>query len=135
MIKQNLTVIPSGLIQSGKVVITADTDSGLLDFSETIIAGIGWFTKTIQKMQELTIDPKLLLSSSIKPKLKFMTRGITLEVLDNGLISVEYVDAENYLKGTAAVDLTGHYFEIMDVHVQGKLDGYDVELILTAEKD
>jgi len=136
MIKQTLKVVPHGLIQSGQVIITADEKSGIVDLSETVVAGIGFFNKTISAMKEFKlINPSLLLSSSIKPGMKLSVGGVTLEVQENNLVNVVYVNGEDSLSGTAGLDLSGHYFEILFVHLNGKLDGYTVELELTAEQD
>jgi|GEM_PF-4340931 len=136
MIKHTLKVVPHGYIQSGQAVITADEKTGIVDLSATEVVGIAFFSKTISQMKEFKlIDPNLLLSASIHPGMSLSVGGVSLDVQENGLVNVKYANGADHLEGTAGLDLKGHFFEILFVHLTGQLDGYDVELELVSEND
>lgn len=132
MIKQTFSVVPHGLIESGQVDFSADEKTGLIDFEETIVAGIGPFTTTDQHQGEFKIEPTLLLSTSIKPGMKMQVSFVEIYIKDKTTATVSINAPDMQLSGEAELDLTGEYLFINGVVLNGSVKGQSITLELKA---
>ncbi len=134
MISQILKVIPQGLVESGSVSLTVDTDTGLIDFNESIVGGIGPFTDTDAHSGELKIDPTLLLSKKILTGMKMSTGVATMYVSQiadgKATVNISLASPNIQMSGTAELDLSGEYIAIDHVLLTGTVSGDAVTLEL-----
>lgn len=131
---QTLIVVPQGLIESGTATLKCDTKSGIIDFSETIVAGIGPFNETYTESGEISIDPKYLLPENIVLGLKMSIGPVALEVTSvvGKLASVSVVvnSPKMQMKGDAQIDLSQDYIFVRHVLLSGPIKGTKVTLEL-----
>lgn len=134
MIRQVLTVIPHGIIESGQVVLQADEKTGLLDLSESLLVGWSIFSKTIQNAQELKIDPQILLSANIREGMKLQVGVVSIEiqsVMGNlAAAEISYSQGADHLSGLIDIDLSGQYWAVQHVLASGVIEGQSIELEL-----
>jgi hypothetical protein len=128
VIKQTLTAVPQGIIQSGSVNVSADEITGLVDFNASVLAGVWVMSKTVAESDEIKIDPSLLLSVNLKPGLALKIGNTTINVGEDGACALAVNSPDMTLTGTAQLDLTGEYLYIEHIVLQGTVQANDVTL-------
>lgn len=128
--KQTFSVVPQGLIEGGQVDFSADEKTGMIDFEETIIAGIGPFTQTDSHSGEFKLDPSLLLSENIKPGMKWTVGVVTIYIVDKTKATVSVNSPDMQMSGEAELDLSDRYIFINGVILKGTAKGQDITLEL-----
>lgn len=130
--KQTFSVVPQGLIEGGQVDFSADEKTGMIDFEETIIAGIGPFTQTDSHQGEFKIEPSLLLSENIKPRMKWTVGVVTIFIVDKTKATVSVNSPDMQMSGEAELDLSGEFIFINGVKLTGTAKGQSITLELKA---
>lgn len=130
--KQTFSVVPQGLIEGGQVDFSADEKTGMIDFEETIIAGIGPFTQTDHNTGEFKLEPSLLLSENIKPGMKWTVGVVTIYIVDKTKATVSVNAPDMQMSGEAALDLSNEFIFINGVILKGNAKGQDITLELKA---
>lgn len=135
MIKQVLNIVPHGLIQDGIVTFLIDENTGLIEVTSDIEAGVSIFSEHFTDDEKVKLDPTELLSAGIVDGLKVAIGPASLEFGSvtagkSALAKVSVQGDDIGLKGFVLVDLGGKYISVGRLRVSGKIKGYDVDLEL-----
>lgn len=133
MMNQTLSVVPQGLIEGGSVSLQAD-DAGVITFSGSVVAGIGWFSRTFADSGSLKIDPSLLLCKNLKAGQVFEFPGVEITIKSvavfGGYADIKITEGTDALTGTAMLDLSHDDLMFKHILLSGTADGHDVTIEL-----
>jgi hypothetical protein len=135
MIVQHFTAVPQGLIESGSLDLRVDTDSGLIQFSASIVAGVSIFSKTVTESEAVKVSPDLLKSRNVAKGLSLSIGPVSFVVSSVsgesafGDLSIKTSDLD--FTGTVAIDLSGEDVLFTHVIATGTAYGEPATLELT----
>lgn len=131
MIKQSFTVIPHDLIESGNLNLSLDTTSGQVDLVGLVVAGEGWFHKNLNINLGIPFKPAFFESKNLVNGLSVQINNAHVSIRDQKTALISYTQNEdNFLTGTAQLDLTGEFLRFGTIDLNGKLSGYTVHIEL-----
>lgn len=132
-----LRVVPQGLIEGGSADITADPQTGVVTYSGTIDAGIGWFVKHFSDNGNLKLDPALLKSANLKLGQEFTFPAVHIQIVSlaekSAAANVTISSSDKNFKGVAELDLSSEFWSIKHIVMSGTVSNEAVTLELTAD--
>jgi hypothetical protein len=139
--KQQVNVVPHGLMESGFVSLLTDPTkpTSNVTYTERLVGGIGPFTSTDSNDGALSLDPALLNCKSLIEKIKAAGGSLSLDVgssatiilSEDGIaqVSINLPAVNTVMNGVATLDLSGDEPVIEHIVLTGTLKGYSSQTL------
>jgi len=134
-INQALVIESTGLVRGGNITISADTESGSVNYNGTVTVGSWLFHKVMPFSGSYKLDPQYLQSATYVPEKTLEIDGFSGEVVSvlNKMADLDLIFVKNDIdvKGTAILDISGQYINITSVDMSGRAQGLQGHVVLT----
>lgn len=134
---EKYSIAKSGLIDSGWVTYTLNTDTGIINYAGDVKAGPFSIIDETIPAGEYTVDPSCLISATLSKVGTTLPIGpalFTITEVDQNMANCKFLVAgENQVEGTAVLDLSSQYVKVLSVNATAILKGHNLNLILTRE--
>jgi hypothetical protein len=130
ILSQRFNIIGLELISSGNAEYYTDTDTGSTQCKATITASHFIFSKTFTENEDYQLDPKFLLSSSIKPGDWHVFGPVLIDILsvNNLKANIGIKINGDKITGTGLLDLSEQFIKIINMNFKGVVSGYQFEM-------
>lgn len=124
-----------GYIKAGNLHYELDTVTGLIDYTVMLKVGSFIFSKTFNFNGNYQADLKLLTSANIHVGLEFQIDKLQFKVIEvdenfHTAILKLHFEGED-VDGRMEVDISGKLLTPVQLHAQGTVKGFAIELLLT----